>query len=103
MTIREFVQKISDSASVYPDGVFSTPGKVHTCVNPYSYHLVRKHTELYGRVDGLFVDGMTMCWWIRLLWGKKIPRLSFDMSSMAADLFEYIFSGNQAGCARENY
>ena len=90
MTTREFVQKISDSASVYPDGVFSTPGKVHTCVNPYSYHLVRKHTELYGRVDGLFVDGMTMCWWIRLLWSKKIPRLSFDMSGMAADLFDYL-------------
>lgn len=88
MTTTEFVKKITDSANSYPDAVFSTPGKVYTCVNPYSYHMVRKNAELYSRLDGLFVDGFTMCMWIRLLWGCKIPRLSFDMSSMAADLFD---------------
>ena len=41
-------------------------------------------------MDGLFVDGMTMCWLIRLLWGKRVPRLSFDMSGMAVDLFSYL-------------
>lgn len=90
MNNRGLVRKIADSASAYPRLTFSSPGKVYTCVNPYSYHLVRRHQELYKAMDGLFVDGMTMCWLIRLLWGKKIPRLSFDMSGMAVDLFAYL-------------
>lgn len=91
MNNREFVRKIADSALVYPDGTFATGvGRINTCVNPYSYHLVRRHCELYNSMDGLFVDGMTMCWLIRLLWGKRVPRLSFDMSGMAVDLFSYL-------------
>ncbi|TFU94465.1 glycosyltransferase [Barnesiella sp. WM24] len=91
MNNREFVKKIADSALAYPDSTFAEGnGRVNTCVNPYSYHLVRRHPELYGSMDGLFVDGMTMCWLIRFLWGKRVPRLSFDMSGMAVDLFTYL-------------
>lgn len=95
MNNREFVRKIANSASVYPDKLFTIGGgRVYTCVNPFSYHLVRQHKELYDSMDGLFVDGMTMCWLIRILWGIHIPRLSFDMSSMAADLFSYLNDPN---------
>lgn len=88
MNNREFVHKIADSASIYPNGTFEArAGRVNTCVNPYSYHLVRRYPELFESMDGLFVDGMIMCWLIRLLWGKRVPRLSFDMSGMAVDLF----------------
>lgn len=91
MNNREFVRKIANSASAYPDRIFAVgEGRVYTCVNPYSYHLVHRHKELYDSMDGLFVDGMTMCWLIRLLWGKRVPRLSFDMSAMAKDLFTYL-------------
>lgn len=91
MNNREFVNKIADSASVYPDVTFSSGyGRVYTCVNPFSYHLVRCHQSLYESMDGLFVDGMTMCWLIRLLWGKRVPRLSFDMSGIAVDLFSLL-------------
>lgn len=91
----EFVRKIADSASTYPYGTFSAgDGRVNTCVNPYSYHLVRRHPELYESMDGLFVDGMTMCWLIRLLWGKHVPRLSFDMSGIAVDLFSHLNNKN---------
>jgi N-acetylglucosaminyldiphosphoundecaprenol N-acetyl-beta-D-mannosaminyltransferase len=38
-------------------------------------------------MDGIFVDGITMCWWLRWVWHIKVPRLSFDMSGIAADLF----------------
>lgn len=88
MNTREFVDKIAESAAAYPEGTFSSRGRVHTCVNPFSYHMVRKNHDLYGNLDGLFVDGLTMCLWIRFWWGKKIPRLSFDMSGMAVDLFD---------------
>lgn len=97
----EFVKLIADSAFAYPNGIFSGEnGRIYTCVNPFSYHLVRRYPELYGLMDGLFVDGMTMCWLIRLLWGKRIPRLSFDMSGIAADLFSYL---NTLGCDRSIY
>lgn len=85
-----FVDLITKSVVGYPKSVFSAERAVYTCVNPFSYHLVRRHTELYESMDGLFVDGMTMCWLIRLLWGRRIPRLSFDMSGMAADLFSHL-------------
>lgn len=94
MNTNEFVAKVANSASLYPSTIFSQRNRVNTCVNPYSYHLVRKYTDLYSRMDGLFVDGMTMCWWMRLLWGKKIPRISFDMSGMAKDLFTRLNSEN---------
>ena len=101
MNNRGFVRKIADSAYTYPIGTFiAENGRVYTCVNPYSYHLVRCHPELYESMDGLFVDGMTMCWLIRLLWGRRVPRLSFDMSSMAADLFSYL---NGRGVGRSIY
>lgn len=91
MNNREFVRKIIDSAERYPDETFhSGESRVYTCVNPYSYHMVRKNRHLFDAMDGLFVDGITMCWTIRALWGKKVPRLSFDMSGMALDLFNYL-------------
>lgn len=101
MNISEFVQKIADSASTYPDKTFeSGSGRVYTCVNPYSYHLVRRYPHLYESMDGLFVDGMIMCWLIRILWGKRVPRLSFDMSGMAVDLFSFL---NDKGNKRTIY
>lgn len=87
MNCHEFVTKIANSASMYPNETFSLRGRVNTCVNPYSYHIVRTYPEVYRNIDGLYVDGMTMCWLIKFLYGKQIPRLSFDMSGMAADLF----------------
>lgn len=86
MNIRSFLNTIHHSSESYPN-VYDKKGLIITCVNPFSYHLVRKNKKLYDKFDRIFVDGMTMCWWIRLLWGKKISRLSFDMSGMAVDLF----------------
>ena len=49
--------------------------------------MVRKNHDLFDGMDGLYVDGMLMCILIKLWWGEKIPRLSFDMAGMAVDLF----------------
>lgn len=94
MTTKDLVDKIHSTALAYPTDIFSTPGKAYTCINPYSYHIFKQNPDLYEGLDGLFVDGMTMCWWIRLLWGKKIPRLSFDMAGMAVDLFSRLDSAD---------
>jgi len=88
MNNRRFVETITESASNYPDITFSRKGAIYTCVNPFSYHIVRKEREVYNKMDGLYVDGMLMCKLIGLMWGQKIPRLSFDMAGMAVDLFD---------------
>ncbi len=87
MNNRRFVEKITESAANYPNITFSRRGAIYTCVNPFSYHLVRKNPVLYEQMDGLYVDGILMCKLINLLWKRRIPRLSFDMSGMAVDLF----------------
>lgn len=90
MNIIGLMRKICDSAANYPDGVMSSGRKIYTCVNPYSYLIARKNLDLYEKLDGIFIDGITMCLWIRFLHGSRIPRLSFDMTGMAKDLFERI-------------
>lgn len=87
MNNRRFVDKITESAAIYPDITFTRKGAVYTCVNPFSYHLVRKNRDVYDSMDGIYVDGMLMCMFVNLLWRRSIPRLSFDMSGMAVDLF----------------
>ena len=88
MNNRRFVEKITESASKYPNVTFSEKGTVNNFVNPFSYHLVRKRQELFDQMDGLYVDGMLMCKVIDLMWRTQTPRLSFDMSGMAVDLFD---------------
>lgn len=95
MDVKHFVEIIEISSSNYPQSTFSEKQSFYTCVNPYSYHIVRKNRMIYEQFDGLFVDGMLMCKLIKLMWKKKIPRLSFDMSGMAVDLFERLNSSNE--------
>ncbi len=78
MNIRSFIKTIHHSSASYPD-IFEKNGLIITCVNPFSYHIMRNHKKLYDKFDNIYIDGITMCWWIRWLWGNKIPRLSFDM------------------------
>ncbi len=90
MNTRRFVDCITESAANYPHITFSKSGAAYTCVNPFSYHIVRRNADLFGAFDGLYVDGMLMCKLINLLWRRSIPRLSFDMSGMAVDLFRLL-------------
>ncbi|MBD5330137.1 MAG: WecB/TagA/CpsF family glycosyltransferase [Bacteroides sp.] len=95
MITKEFISKIHNSADKYPDSIFSEKGKMYTCVNSFAYHLFRKHPEIFTSLDGLFVDGMSMCWMIKLLWKHNIPRLSFDMTGMAVDLFDRLNNNDE--------
>ena len=90
MNLKKLISHVSATAESYPDKIFKDPGKAYTCINPYSYHIIRKNPQIYYQMDGLFIDGMSMCWWIKWLWGVRIPRLSFDMTAIAKDLFGYI-------------
>lgn len=64
-------------------------GCVCTFLNPVSYLEAVKEEELFGNFDLIFADGSIMVWFIHLLYGKKIKRRSFDMTSMAKEVFQY--------------
>lgn len=64
-------------------------GGVCTFLNPVSYLEAVKEEELFGNFDLIFADGSIMVWFIHLLYGKKIKRRSFDMTSMANEVFQY--------------
>lgn len=88
MNTKKLIEKIERATKDYPGITFDTPGKIYTCVNSYSYLLLKKRNVAVEEFDGVFVDGISMCWFIRLYWGKKIKRLSFDMTTIAKDFFE---------------
>ncbi|MBD5206968.1 MAG: WecB/TagA/CpsF family glycosyltransferase [Bacteroidales bacterium] len=96
MNNRLFVNKLSEAASRYPDATFSRRGQIYTCVNPFSYHLIRKGHIPYQEIDGLYVDGILMQKLVNLLWKTDILRLSFDMTGMAPDLFTRLQSSDES-------
>lgn len=89
MNTRWLIEKIAQANKSYPQFTFEHHKKIYTCVNPYSYHIVRKNIDIYSQFDGIFVDGILMCIFLRIIAGKKIRRLSFDMTSIANDLFQH--------------
>ena len=69
--------------------IFETKGKVYTYLNPVSYLTALGNKELFGKMDGIFADGGLLVKAIKMLYGKQVTRRSFDMTSMAPELFEY--------------
>ena len=88
MGIKKIVDIISASDKAYPESIFGDNHKLCTCVNSAGYLLLRKDYGSYEKFDGIFIDGIWMCIFLRIFWNKKIKRRSFDMTSIARDLFE---------------
>lgn len=89
-SIRILLEKLKKSGAGYPEEVLVSNGKIYTFVNPYSYKFVRRNQALFNSMDGIFADGIFLCFNLRLFFGLKVPRLSFDMTKMAKDLFEKV-------------
>lgn len=83
------VDKIIDTDVNVGPAYLETPGRVYTFLNPVSYLDALKNKPLFGQFDGLFVDGSILVKAIRLLYGRKVTRRSFDMTSVAPELLEY--------------
>lgn len=64
-------------------------GKVYTFLNPVSYLTAMDHKEVFVRFDGIFADGSILVAAIRMLYGKSVERRSFDMTSLAPELFSF--------------
>lgn len=76
------------STEEHSDDVFRERGKVFTFLNPVSYLDADGQRNLYCQFDGIFADGSLMVLAIRLLYHKTVRRRSFDMTSLAKELFE---------------
>ena len=64
-------------------------GRIYTFLNPVSYLEAEKNEDLFSSFDGIFIDGSILAKAIWLLYGKKVSRRSFDMTSIGAEIFDY--------------
>lgn len=69
--------------------LFENKGKIYTFLNPVSYLEALKNKDLYTGFDGILVDGKFLAVAIRLFYCQRVKRLSFDMTSLAPELFAY--------------
>jgi len=82
-------KKIIDTEKIPFASILSEGGKVYTFLNPVSYLDAQKNNELFSLYDGIFADGSLLVAAIKLLYGAKVTRRSFDMTSVAPVLLDY--------------
>lgn len=82
------VQKIVATNPCYTE-MFEDKGKIYTFLNPVSYLDALKNRDLFAKFDGIFVDGKFLAIAIKWLYRKHVKRRSFDMTSLAPELFRY--------------
>lgn len=83
------VNKILSTEKYSVNQIFESKGKVYTFLNPVSYLTALDNKELFGQMDGIFADGGLLVKAIKMLYAKVVTRRSFDMTSMAPELFTY--------------
>jgi N-acetylglucosaminyldiphosphoundecaprenol N-acetyl-beta-D-mannosaminyltransferase len=69
--------------------ILVSPGSIYTFLNPVSYLTARKQPEIYQHFDGVFADGGILARFINFVYGRRVSRISFDMTSIAPFLFEF--------------
>ena len=84
------VSKIISTESFSVNQIFENNGKAYTYLNPVSYLTALDNKELFSQLDGIFADGGLLVKAIKLVYGKQVTRRSFDMTSMAPELFAYV-------------
>lgn len=86
----KFILSKADNSTKNNDYFFSEENRCYSFLNPYGYNLMRKNTDLFAKVDGYFFDGVLLCIFYKLFYKVKVKRKSFDMTSMAKSLFEFL-------------
>lgn len=83
------VQSIVSTPAEIDASFWCQKGRVYTFLNPVSYLDALRHKDLFVRFDGIFVDGSILAAAIKMIYGRKVERRSFDMTSVAPMLFEH--------------
>lgn len=69
--------------------LFRKDTQIYTFLNPVSYLDASKQASLFENFDGIFADGSLLVKAIKILYGEKVERRSFDMTSLAPQLFDF--------------
>lgn len=72
------------------DDLLLKKNAIYTFLNPVSYLECRKNKNLFLKFDNIFIDGFILKLAIKLFYREDIPRLSFDMTSLAPYIFNHI-------------
>lgn len=91
----KLVEKIQNTDSI-SSSYLQQIGKVYSFLNPVSYIDALTNKDLFLMLDGVFADGSFLCKAIRILYGTNVKRRSFDMTSIAPQLFEYAIENNKS-------
>jgi len=83
------IEKIIQSDRLSTEELLSTGGRIYTFLNPVSYLNAVKNKPLFESFDGIFADGSLLVKGIRIVYGQKVRRRSFDMTSLAPELFKH--------------
>ncbi len=83
------IKKILSTEKYSVNQIFETKSKVYTYLNPVSYLTALDNKELFAKMDGIFTDGGLLVKAIKMVYGKQVTRRSFDMTSVAPELFAY--------------
>lgn len=83
------VRKIILTKNIDNIVLFGGGEKVYTFLNPVSYLSALDNKELFSKFDGIFADGSILVSAIKIVYGQSVTRRSFDMTSMAPELFAY--------------
>lgn len=68
---------------------------LYAFLNPYSYLFARENKSLFNSLQ-IFIDGEYLSKFLRFFCGLKIKRNSFDMTSMAPNVFNWCISENKS-------
>ena len=83
------VSKVFETEDLSYQQIFSKSDTIYTFLNPVSYLSALDNKDLFSQFDGIFADGSILVSAIKIVYGEKITRRSFDMTSMAPLLFDY--------------
>lgn len=89
------ISKIVRTSKEEINDVFSQKGRIYTFLNPVSYLTALENRSLFEQFDGIFADGSLLVAAIRLLYGKRVTRRSFDMTSIAPELLNYLMKSRK--------
>lgn len=79
--LKTLVLKSTEKRGIETLGIF-------TFLNPFSYLKYRETPDLFKKFDVIYIDGILLVLWFRLF-GIKVERKSFDMTSLAPKVFEF--------------
>lgn len=89
------VTKIIQTEKTGFANLYYRKGKIYTFLNPVSYLTALENQSLFEKFDGIFADGSLLVSAIRLLYGKRVTRRSFDMTSLAPELLNHLMKSHK--------